>query len=174
MFKLFLLCTILNLALADRFTDFNSHYVWWTDLDSVNSEASGFRRMCFVGLYENECESIGTWDKMRSMALPDYILPSYNGTVSEYPLCRAMDITGAYYRFGTPVICTSPWVPTTTVRLITNTNGWPSSFTVGSKTWIRRDYKVYTNTDSDLIVLSQDLPPNPDIYSLKLSFSAYF
>ena len=178
MLKAILLCAALfGLSLATRETDFHANHAWWTDLDSLNTDNSGYRRMCFVGVYNQPCDtSVDTWVKMRSMALPTTNATSYSGTLTNYKVCRKQS-TNYYYRLDTA--CLAGWTEITNIYLITDGTGWSISFTTSGTTYHRRLFNVYTTDNtplvSHLIVPDEQFDPNDGaLYTYSYSFYAYY
>ena len=171
-------CALFGLIAAVTPTEhFNTNHAWWTQNDAVESKASGYRRTCFMGVYDNDCSAIGTWNRMRSFALPTNIITEYSNTVTTYTLCRQTYLGRFYHRFVLGS-CPSGWSVDTTVNLITSTSVWPTSFTESSTTWTRRDFAVFNTPQgptgkSHLIIPFYDSAAYPDSYSLAFTFSAY-
>lgn len=177
MLKTILLCALVGIVLATRETDFHANHAWWTDLDSVNTDTSGYRRMCFVGVANNNCDTyVDSWVKMRSMALPTTNAASYSGTVTNYKVCRKQS-TNWYYRLDTT--CSAGWTQTASLYLITSGSSWQTSFTTSGVTYTRRQFDVYitdnTPLSSHLIIPIEEFPPDDDTrYTWQFSFYGYY
>ena len=160
-------------TLADRYTDFAANKAWWTYLTSVDDP--GYRRMCFVGTYDQVCDtSLDAWNKVTSFLAPTTNAGSYSGSVTLYKVCGAQDVNNAYYKLASGP-CGFGYSQITSVYLITDNTNWAKQFVTGGVTYNRVDFVVLLqgSLDTHLIIPVGDLNPDTSLYGTAFTFSAY-